>query len=326
MNEQSCYKQEKTKTRQKMAKIKTPPEFVDAYYELVNAQQEVTYLILAIMSLDLQNTLENYNAYDMLQEVKTIELLSLEDEGLLRDVGMPRKEEERSKKIRTNREVLREVVKKRISKLILPNQRFLRYLRKRIRQRNRYAITIKRWVTGGGNVYPAELKKEKNTSVASTSGIKGSRKLKHRALNLYMGNGMRATIEASGSFELVLASGHAKEMTGYYFYYPLENKIFIARNAKFFESSLTLQKVNGSNVDLEIIQEDKIQPSKNTSEQYDEHELGDLIKPPNYKATLSDPGSNKWVEAMNAEMQSTKDNLVCRLVDLPPDGRTVGSK
>ncbi|GKD25108.1 hypothetical protein Tco_1231322 [Tanacetum coccineum] len=37
-------------------------------------------------------------------------------------------------------------------------------------------------------------------------GIKGSKKLKHGALNLYEGNGMRATVEASRSFELVLAS------------------------------------------------------------------------------------------------------------------------
>ncbi|GJZ11822.1 retrotransposon protein, putative, ty1-copia subclass [Tanacetum coccineum] len=85
--------------------------------------------------------------------------------------------------------------------------------------------------------YQAELKKRKNASVASTSGIftielyafpnktwvydtgcgthicntsqglRGSRKLKHGALSLYMGNGMRAVIEAIGSFDLVLPSG-----------------------------------------------------------------------------------------------------------------------
>ncbi|GJZ55854.1 putative reverse transcriptase domain-containing protein [Tanacetum coccineum] len=51
--------------------------------------------------------------------------------------------------------------------------------------------------------YHAELKKRKNSSVASTSG---SRKLKHGALSLYMGNGMRAAIEAIGSFDLILPS------------------------------------------------------------------------------------------------------------------------
>ncbi|GJZ49399.1 hypothetical protein Tco_0603589 [Tanacetum coccineum] len=38
-------------------------------------------------------------------------------------------------------------------------------------------------------------------------GLRGSRKLKHRALSLYMGNGMRATVKAIKSFDLVLRSG-----------------------------------------------------------------------------------------------------------------------
>ncbi|GJW60662.1 zinc finger, CCHC-type containing protein [Tanacetum coccineum] len=85
--------------------------------------------------------------------------------------------------------------------------------------------------------YHAELKKRKNASVASTSGIftielydfpnktwvydtgcgthicntsQGlgeSSKLKHGALSLYMGNGMRAVVEAIKSFDLILPSG-----------------------------------------------------------------------------------------------------------------------
>ncbi|GJR06245.1 retrotransposon protein, putative, ty1-copia subclass [Tanacetum coccineum] len=42
-------------------------------------------------------------------------------------------------------------------------------------------------------------------------------------------------------------------------------------------------------------------------------------KTPNYRAALSDPESKKWLEAMNAEMQSMKDNQVWNLVDLPPN-------
>ncbi|GKE50526.1 putative retrotransposon ty1-copia subclass protein, partial [Tanacetum coccineum] len=57
-----------------------------------------------------------------------------------------------------------------------------------------------------------------------------------------------------------------------------------------------------------------------------EHELGDFNEPPNYKAALSDPESDKWVDAMNADMQSMKDNQVWLLVNLPPNGRTIGSK
>ncbi|GKA33576.1 retrotransposon protein, putative, ty1-copia subclass [Tanacetum coccineum] len=82
--------------------------------------------------------------------------------------------------------------------------------------------------------YQAELKKKKNASGASTSeislygfpnnswvydtgcgthicntsqGLRGSRKWKHGALSLYVGNGMRAGVEAIRSFDLVLPSG-----------------------------------------------------------------------------------------------------------------------
>nr|GEV68059.1 retrotransposon protein, putative, Ty1-copia subclass [Tanacetum cinerariifolium] len=57
-----------------------------------------------------------------------------------------------------------------------------------------------------------------------------------------------------------------------------------------------------------------------------EHSLGDLNEPANYKATMLDLKSNKWIDAMNAKMQSIKDNQVGRLVDLPPDCKNMGSK
>nr|GEV12240.1 zinc finger, CCHC-type [Tanacetum cinerariifolium] len=58
----------------------------------------------------------------------------------------------------------------------------------------------------------------------------------------------------------------------------------------------------------------------------EEHELGDLGEPANYKAALLDPKSKKWLNAMNVKMQSMKDNDVWVLVELPPNDRTVGSK
>ncbi|GJR47602.1 retrotransposon protein, putative, ty1-copia subclass [Tanacetum coccineum] len=58
----------------------------------------------------------------------------------------------------------------------------------------------------------------------------------------------------------------------------------------------------------------------------EEHELGDLGEPANYRAALLDPESKKWLDAMNVEMQSMKDNDVWVLVELPPNARTVGSK
>ncbi|GJZ72835.1 zinc finger BED domain-containing protein RICESLEEPER 2 [Tanacetum coccineum] len=159
--------------------------------------------------------------------------------------------------------------------------------------------------------------------------------------------------------------------TGTVIIYLELDPIFVARNVEFFENSLALQetiashgllKASGSDVGLELIQEDDTQPSENTSERHDEveptevephsvevpsrrsrkisqapdrygfyvddeeHELGDLNEPPNYKAALSDPKSEKWLDAMNTEMQSMKDNQVWCLIDLPPNGRIVGSK
>ncbi|GJY23836.1 hypothetical protein Tco_0397494 [Tanacetum coccineum] len=50
-----------------------------------------------------------------------------------------------------------------------------------------------------------------------------------------------------------------------------------------------------------------------------EHELGDLGEPANYKAALLNHESDKWLNAMNMEMQSMKENEVWDLVDLPPN-------
>ncbi|GJR62237.1 retrotransposon protein, putative, ty1-copia subclass [Tanacetum coccineum] len=55
----------------------------------------------------------------------------------------------------------------------------------------------------------------------------------------------------------------------------------------------------------------------------EEHSLGDLNEPANYKAAMLDSESNKWLDAINVEMQSMKDNQVWCLVDLPPDCRLV---
>nr|GFA25100.1 hypothetical protein [Tanacetum cinerariifolium] len=126
--------------------------------------------------------------------------------------------------------------------------------------------------------------------------------------------------------------------------------------------SLMNQEASGSLEDLEIIQEEDMHPSIDTSLNHEEddleidepqsdivpirrstrtrhapyrmclyinageHELGDLGKPANYKAALLDPESEKWLNAMNVEIQSMKDNEVWVLVELPPNEKTIGSK
>ncbi|GKB95710.1 retrotransposon protein, putative, ty1-copia subclass [Tanacetum coccineum] len=156
--------------------------------------------------------------------------------------------------------------------------------------------------------------------------------------------------------------GYPKETIGYSFYYPPEKKVIVARNVEFLENSFITQEASESLEDLEIIQEEDTHPFIDTSLNHEkddleidepqsdiipirrstrtrrttnhmclyidaeEHELGDLGEPANYKDALLDPESDKWLNAMNVEMQSMKDNEVWDLVDLPLNGKTVGSK
>nr|GFA01177.1 hypothetical protein [Tanacetum cinerariifolium] len=156
--------------------------------------------------------------------------------------------------------------------------------------------------------------------------------------------------------------GYPKETMKHSFYYPPKNKVLVARNAEFLENSLITQEESGSLEDLEIVQEEDVHHSidaslnhKDDDQEIDEpqsdivpirrstrtrhapdrmclyidaeeHELGDLGEPANYKAALLVPESEKWLNAMNVKMQSMKDNEVWVLVELPPNGKTVGSK
>ncbi|GKE27124.1 retrotransposon protein, putative, ty1-copia subclass [Tanacetum coccineum] len=138
---------------------------------------------------------------------------------------------------------------------------------------------------------------------------------------------------------------YPKEIMGYSFYYPPENKVLVVRNAEFLENSLITQNVSGSLEDLEIIQEEDTHPSIDTSLNHEkddleidkpqsdiipirrstrtrhptdrmclyidaeEHELGDLGEPANYKAALLDPEYDKWLNAMNVEIGSSRRRL-----------------
>nr|GEU47106.1 zinc finger, CCHC-type [Tanacetum cinerariifolium] len=158
-----------------------------------------------------------------------------------------------------------------------------------------------------------------------------------------------------------ITRGYLKETLGYSFYNPSDNKVFV-RKVEFFESKLLDLKASKSVEDLELIQEEDTNPSVDTSLNHEEddqeidepqsdinpirkssrtrrapdrmclyidaeeHELGDLGEPANYKAALLDPESKKWLDAMNVKMQSMKDNNVWVLVELSPNARTIGSK
>ncbi|GKD79624.1 retrotransposon protein, putative, ty1-copia subclass [Tanacetum coccineum] len=105
-----------------------------------------------------------------------------------------------------------------------------------------------------------------------------------------------------------------------------------ARYVEFLEKNILSQEVSERARELEEIQDERSVRTHRAPKhlclnvEVKEHSLGDLNEPANYKAAMLDQESNKWLDAMNAEMQSMKDNQVWRLVDLPPDGKTVGSK
>ncbi|GJU47611.1 retrotransposon protein, putative, ty1-copia subclass [Tanacetum coccineum] len=130
--------------------------------------------------------------------------------------------------------------------------------------------------------------------------------------------------------------------------------------AEFCEKYLISQEASGRAVELEEIHDEDISLSKITSEhlieveslepqedvaptyrsvrihraleclclnvEVEEHSLVDFNEPTNYKVALLDPESEKWLDAMNAEMQSMQDNQVSHLVDLPSNAKTIRSK
>ncbi|GJX87720.1 hypothetical protein Tco_0339734, partial [Tanacetum coccineum] len=107
--------------------------------------------------------------------------------------------------------------------------------------------------------------------------------------------------------------------------------------AEFFEKNLITQEVSWRAINLKEIQDEDTSPSEITREipmevegfeppqeedilirrsertrrapnrlrlnvESEEHSLGDLNEPTNYKAAMLDSESNKWIDAMNAEI------------------------
>ncbi|GJW80873.1 retrotransposon protein, putative, ty1-copia subclass [Tanacetum coccineum] len=87
--------------------------------------------------------------------------------------------------------------------------------------------------------------------------------------------------------------GYPKETMGYY-YYPLENKIFVARYAEFFETNLIKQEEDPQTDVIPVRRSARISQAPERYGFYIdvvEHELGDHGEPPKYRAALSDPKS-----------------------------------
>nr|GFA13244.1 hypothetical protein [Tanacetum cinerariifolium] len=120
--------------------------------------------------------------------------------------------------------------------------------------------------------------------------------------------------------------GYPKETMGYYFYFPPENKVIVARYGNFLERDLISQMLSGRDNDLEDDHMDTL-PSENTSEiPVENDEVGDLGEPANYKAAMLDLNKVIWQGAMDEEMNSMKVMKAWIVVDLPPNAKVVRSK
>ncbi|GJX43115.1 zinc finger, CCHC-type containing protein [Tanacetum coccineum] len=116
--------------------------------------------------------------------------------------------------------------------------------------------------------------------------------------------------------------GYPKETMGYSFYYPPENKVLVAQNAKFLE-----KYSHHEEDDLEIYEPQSdiipIPRSMRTRNapnficlyiDAEEHELGDHDEPANYKAALLDLESDKWLSKtdMDGAVHTYKVHLVAK--------------
>ncbi|GJY62248.1 retrotransposon protein, putative, ty1-copia subclass, partial [Tanacetum coccineum] len=153
--------------------------------------------------------------------------------------------------------------------------------------------------------------------------------------------------------------GYPKETMGYYFYFPPENKVIVARYGDFLERDLISQEFSGRDYDLEDDHMDTL-PSENTSEilvepeslgppselipvrrferttrapnrlclnmEVEDDVVWDLGEPTNYKAAMLDPDKVIWQGAMDEEMNSIKVNEVWAEVDPPLNAKIIRSK
>ncbi|GJV07069.1 retrotransposon protein, putative, ty1-copia subclass [Tanacetum coccineum] len=172
----------------------------DAYNALYNAQNEVACLMLGSMSHELQKALKNYKAYDMIQELKTMfeEQAKQELFETVKAFHACKQEEGIPKKAETPA-----VLAIREGK-IQKDKKKPRGAKGKDKGKNKLAYAPKPKI-------PPPPKRDNPTKDSichhCKEGLKGSKKLKHGALSLYIGNGMRAAVEAIRSFDLILPSG-----------------------------------------------------------------------------------------------------------------------
>ena len=150
--------------------------------------------------------------------------------------------------------------------------------------------------------------------------------------------------------------GYPKETKGYYFYNPIEGKVFVARTGIFLEREFLSRRISGSKIELEevrdpqeniepemeleqrpqaVVEQEPAQvtqgPRRSGRTRHEPERYGFLVtqhgdvllmdqdEPKTYQEAIKGPDSEKWLEAMRSEMESMYTNQVWTLVD-PPKG------
>ncbi|GKC44272.1 hypothetical protein Tco_1061994, partial [Tanacetum coccineum] len=256
---------------------KAPNKELEAWNAQYDRYNEVACLMLGIMSLELQRQFENYSPYDMLHELKFIfeKQVGVERFDLIQTFHACKQKEGQS--------ISSYVLKMKLSRTVgtpwlLPNKK-------------PQAAKVKGKEVGDWErnclVYLVELmKKKKQAGSASTSGFVT------RILNIVPIKNVDKTVSNMSYLEVwgydalvkrdmldklqqryvkCIFVGYPQETMSYYFYFPPENKIVVARYLEFIEKNLITQEASGRAVKLEEIQEDS-SPSKNTSKHHVEAE------------------------------------------------------
>ncbi|GJY04053.1 hypothetical protein Tco_0369993 [Tanacetum coccineum] len=331
----------------------------DTYEVLFDAQNEVACPMLGSMSPDLQRTLENYKAYDMIQELKTMfeeqanhKFFKIGYLDILEHIGHVMSNELGVSLILNSvnkdyDQFVQNYNMHSMGKSIVKLHAMLKLHDKGIPKKAETLVVLAVWE---GKIQKDKKKKpqgEKGKDKGKNKlayapkpnippppkrdnpekdfichhckeGLRESKKLKHGALSSYMGNGLRSAVkaiffensfmeqEASGGHELLEMSGSDKGL-----------KLIQAEDTQPSENTSELHnevapiEVEPQNVEVPIRRCVRIYQAPDRYGFYvdvEEHELGDLNEPPNYKVASADLESDKWLEAMNTKMQSMKDN------------------
>jgi hypothetical protein len=144
--------------------------------------------------------------------------------------------------------------------------------------------------------------------------------------------------------------GYPRETKGYYFYNKEEGKVFVAHNGVFLEKEFLSKGLSGSKVQLEEIEETLETVSAPTEDPRDVQDVAQTVveapaprrfirarratdklnlliteehhvllmendEPMTYTEAKKGPDSDKWLKAMESELNSMHDNQIWNLVN-----------